>query len=895
MIDAPTPSRLDVAEQLWRWLPGVYRARDHDGRLRALIELFADELWRLRGMIEQHYADHFIDSAQDWVIAYLADLVGTEVLFTGDAARVRELAARNREDVKNTLHWRRQKGTLAGMEGVARDVSGLGVHAVEMFERTLWMQSLTHLKANARFALDLRDGEAMAAMHTPFSDARALVDLRPAEQRVGWQRVSNVLLFAWPIPSFPLQGITPAAVAAGRYRFHPLGLDSALYAGGATESLRTQLRERIGVIGADIDHSNADDVPIRNRDLHRHPSAYVQSPLGFALREDGIALLGEPPPASAALAPALDYIELAAARGMLATDTSVYGAGLQFELAALRMGATFTLLDGVATPVAYSPGQPWANQLQLRNAQGRLALDTVTPDFAYIAGVAPYEPNAGEFHHPALLLRVRNTAALAASFPASEAIVRNARGQALQVFLPAWVGMASAAEHFVYIAEDGSSYFARGDHGAGVPDRNPDSSLFGAFTPPHLARASEGQRRIRPGHPLGAARWRKLVARALCCWDRPLLPPLAAGEVAIDAERGRIAFATGEAPSGELSVDFRYGLSAAIGAGPHARVDLSSAWRTVARHRNADFSSLQAAIVAAPDGLAAPVVIEILDSAVYEEALLIDGRNFPGGLVIQAAVLQTPWIVKPAAAARALRLSNSTVASLTLDGLVFAGGMLELAGTLAALSLRYCSLQPTTASLAIKQMQDCEVSIASCISGAIDILATDGQCRVSDSVLQHPAATIEQPSGMAALAFANGVLMIERCTVFGDLVADHGKLSNTLCYGEITCNVGAENCMRFSRLPPSYDAPAFRCTRATPIFVSTHFGDAGYMHLHPNSAQVLQRGGEEGGELGAYYSAGLPWRVQNTGLRLIESIPAGLSPVQVRVLPRPRFRGNPAP
>ena len=66
----------------------------------------------------------------------------------------------------------------------------------------------------------------------------------------------------------------------------------------------------------------------------------------------------------------------------------------------------------------------------------------------------------------------------------------------------------------------------------------------------------------------------------------------------------------------------------------------------------------------------------------------------------------------------------------------------------------------------------------------------------------------------------------------------------------------------------------------------------GYCHLHPNTDAALRRGGEEGGEIGAWYSAGLPWRTQNVGRRLLEYIPAGLTPVQIRVLPRLRFRGN---
>lgn len=889
MIDVPGPTRLDVAEQLWRWLPGVYRARDADGRLRAFVGLFADELWRLRSGVEQQYADHFIDSAQDWVIAYIADLVGTQVLFTADAARLGEMAARNRDDVKNTLHWRRQKGTLAGMEGVVRDVTGLGVHAVEMFERVAWLQNLNHIKPQARFALDLRRGEALAAVHTPFSQARALADLRQADQRSGWHRVRNVAVFVWPILSHPLLAVTPRALGGGRHAFHPLGLDTALHAGGATETLRAQVAQRPDAAGADICHAHSDDLPIRTRDLRANPGAYLDSPLGFSIREDGIPLVGQATASAPSLEPAVDFGDLADVRGMLAADPTVYGPGLRLGLDAVRLGAVLLPIATVPTPVSYSPGQPLSSQLQLRNPQGRLMLDSLTPDFGYTAGIAPYEPTHGEFHHPALLLRLTNQGA-AAAFPASEAIVRNRRGQALQVYLPSLAAVAPAQAHYFYVAADGSTYFARGDHADGAPDLNPDGLMFGAFSPPHLARASEGQRRIRPGHP--PARWRKVVARSLCCWDQPLMPSLAPGEVVVDPERGRFLFPAGEAPAGELSVDFRYGLSAALGAGPHARLDLPPAWKTVARTRDADFASLQAAVAAAPDGIAGPVVIEILDSAIYEEALQIDNRDFPGGLVIQAAALQTPFVLKPAAAAQALRVANSTLAALTLDGLVFSGGVLQIGGTVGAMSLRHCSLQPASASLQITQAGHCAVTLQSCVSGPITIAAASGICEVRDSAVQHPAATIEQPAGAGALAFANGRVSLERCTLLGDLAANSAAVSNTLCYGDLALADVAASCLRFSRLPRSFGTGAFASTTATPIFVSITWGNAGYLHLHPNTAAALMHGAQEGGQIGACYGAGLPWRLQNAGLRLAEYIPAGLTPVQIRVLPRPRFGGN---
>jgi hypothetical protein len=900
VIEVRPPTRAEVLDQLWRWLPGVYRARDTEGRLRAFLGVFADELWRLRGMVEQQYADHFIDSAQDWVIPYIADLVGTQVLFTGEAAKLREIAARNRADVKKTLHWRRRKGTLAGLEGVARDLSGLGVHAAEMFERTAWMVPLTHIKPNAHSALDLRQGEAIAMLRTPFSSARALIDIRQADMRVGWHRPSIVALFSWPIESFPLQAVTPFEVDTGLFRFDPLGADVALHAGGATEALRQRVVARAGAPGADITHANSDDLPIRTRDLREHPSAYVDSPLGFAIRETGIALIGEAPDGPPSVQPALDFTELATDDGLIAPDLTVYPAAVEFELRAVRLGAVIVMVDAdtdpmtpdVPVPVTHSPGVAWAAQWQLRNPQGRLTLDTVAPDFAYVAGVAPFEPDQGEFHHPVLLLEVAQMGAAASAWPQSEVIVRNGRGLALQVTLPAVPALAPGDSIFFYVAADGSTYFARGDHGPGDPDRNPDTGLFGAYSALHLARASEGQRRIRPGHPAGDARWRRVVARDLCCWDRPLVPALLPGQVAVDPERGRIAFPAGEAPAGRLSVDFRFGRTGAMGAGPFARTGLPTALITVARDRNADFSSLQAAIAAAPQGLRQTVVIEVLDSAVYHEVLSISNLDFPGGLVIQAATLQTPFIVKPSAAAPALDVVNSTLGSLRLDGLVFSGGLLRVNGGVPVIELVHCTLQPATASLQVSAAVACSLTLQSCISGPVTLAATAGSAvRAEDSVLQHPGATVEATAGVPALRVNVGSATLTRCTVFGDVQADNASISNSLCAGGLILADAADNCLRFSRLPTDVGFAAFRCTSATPIFVSTRLEDAGYMHLHPNTAAALRRGAEEGGEIGAFYSAGVPWRLQNAGVRWQESIPAGLAPVQVPALPRLRFRG----
>jgi hypothetical protein len=862
--------RAQYAASLYRLLPALYRGRDKQGELQRFLALFADELWRMRARLEQQWRDQSIDSCQPWVIPYLAELVGSQVLFDD--------AARNRVDVKNTIRWRRRKGTTAGLGELAAGIGGGGALVAEMLERTAWMQNLVHVKREAVFAPDLRKGDAIAALSTPFSNARALVDLRRGSQRAGWYGPRKLGVFEWPLASYPLRHATPAQLGGGRYRFAPLGADTQLYAGGDKQAIC----DGASAAGSDICRAYADHVPIRTRDARSHPQAYVGTPVGFAIHEDGIPLvLGTPSPAAAATAPALDFAELDRSRGLVAADATLFAAPRKFTVEAVRLGAVLQTINGKQSAVGYSGGQPWAAQLQLRNAHGTLALDGVTPDFGYVAGVAAYEPDRGEFHHAVLLLRVRNAASAAAGFPESEIIARNGRGAALQLFLPARPGMAAAAELYLYAAADGSTYFARADHGNGVPDLNPDSSLFGAYAAAHLARAAEGQLRLRPGHAPAPNRWRRAVLRPLCCWDKPLVPPLASGEVAIDPERGRFAFPATEIPTGRLSVSYRYGFTGEVGAGPYARPGLAKATLTVAQTRNADHATLQGAINAAPNGGAAPVLIEILDSATYNEALLIDNRNFPGGLVLQAADQETPCVIKSGAGANVLAVQNSTIAELRLDGLVLSGGNIAVSGNVGKVVLRHCSASPGTVGVTLTSA-NANLQLLQSICGRIAITAAEGSLEVTDSIVQHPTA----------IAFANGVGKLERSTVIGDVTLHSGYLSNLLLHGALALADTKASCLRFSRLPRPFAEQGFSCTDAVPVLVSLQFGDAGYCHLHPNSAAALRSGAEEGGEIGAFHRAGLPWRTQNVAVRLAEYMPAGLEAVQIRVLPRPRFLGN---
>ncbi|HEX7048862.1 MAG TPA: hypothetical protein VF188_01520 [Longimicrobiales bacterium] len=859
------------AELLYRLLPALYRGRDREGELKAFLGLFGHEIARLRANIDQLWRDFYIDSCQDWVIPCIGELVGADILFNE--------GARNRADVKNTIGWRRRKGTLAGLEDVAAVTADRGAHAVEMFERLVWAQNVNHVRRHAIHAVDLAAASRLARLGTPFDPACRSVDLRPADHRAGWHRIRTAAVHLWYIPSLPWTGATPAALDPARYRFHPLGLDTPLHAGGDRGDACLGATDP-AADGPDICAPHADHVPIRGRDFHDHPLRYFGQPPGFTVYEDGIPLCATAHTVeSRSNAPCTDFGELAAERGLLVADPGLFTGLGAFRIEAVRLAAQTVLVDGAPVAVPYSPTVAFDAQFTVAGAQG--GIDTGT--FAYTKGTA-YQPGAPVYHQPVTLLRIERLGA-DANFPECEVILRNDRGAALLVFLPALAGLVAGQPVHLYAADDGSTYFARGAHDAGAPDRNPDASIFGAYLPRHLARHALGQARPRPG--VRPVAHRRAVYRRLCCWDQPPPRPLEPGDVAFDPERGRFRFPAGEEPAGELTVDFRFALTGEVGAGPFDRGTLPAPTLTVGQGADADHASIQDAIDAAPDGGAVPVVIEIADSRTYDEALSIDGRSFPGGLVLQARALAAPVLRAPGGNALTVT-AGSAVARLVLDGLVVAGGDVVVNGDVPQLAFRFCTLVPDSVILDFDPAAPARLEIENGIVGPVTAAANVEAVRIRDTVVQHPAATMVHPEAHTALTAAHAVA-IERTTVIGAIAAGTLEASNSILFGSAAIGDPASSCLRYSRIHADPGpVSAFRCTTAFPVFVSIRYGRPGYAHLHPNTAAAVRSGGEEGGEMGAFYRAGNPWRTQNVRRKLEEYAPAGIEAVVIPVVPELR-------
>ncbi len=131
---------------LYRQLPEEYRYQDHPGDdrfgdLEAYLHGFGHMLDLIRGTIEQSYADAFAEPAdndreiQTWLLPYLADLVGAELLAPDPDRR--------REELANAVLWYKTKGSLLGVDSVADVISGAEAVVVEGWRRVLATPRLT--------------------------------------------------------------------------------------------------------------------------------------------------------------------------------------------------------------------------------------------------------------------------------------------------------------------------------------------------------------------------------------------------------------------------------------------------------------------------------------------------------------------------------------------------------------------------------------------------------------------------------------------------------------------------------------------------------------------------------------------------------------------------------
>jgi hypothetical protein len=175
-----------------------------------------------------------------------------------------------------------------------------------------------------------------------------------------------------------------------------------------------------------------------------------------------------------------------------------------------------------------------------------------------------------------------------------------------------------------------------------------------------------------------------------------------------------------------------------------------------------------------------------------------------------------------------------------------------------------------------------------------------GAIRTTEFVIVSASDSIvdaTDPTNVAYAALdgtgAGGNLTLAGCTVAGkvhatllQLISDSifwaGLLAGDTWPTALISDRKQEGCVRFSFLPSGAKTPRrFECIERTiagpqPIFFAFRYGRPGYMKLLTSTPDVVRRGADDGGEMGAFHFVLAPLRESDLGVRMQEYLPVGL-------------------
>jgi len=232
-------------------LPSYIRSRDANSgnELEQLVAVIGGQAAALERDLERMYDGWFIETCDDWLIPYLADVVGLEpahVSTVENAERRRRLTQvlSARSATANAIAHRRRKGTLWILEELARDVAHWPARSVEFHRQVVVASHLDHLYATRAALADVRSAHALSQLSGPVDGFCHLTDVRRisnADSR-GQYAVQNVGLFVWRLRPYPVTRTTAyCREEAGKhcFTFSALGQDTQLFRAPSPETTRT--------------------------------------------------------------------------------------------------------------------------------------------------------------------------------------------------------------------------------------------------------------------------------------------------------------------------------------------------------------------------------------------------------------------------------------------------------------------------------------------------------------------------------------------------------------------------------------------------------------------------------------------------------------------------------
>ncbi|MGO9161192.1 MAG: hypothetical protein ACLP7J_10825 [Streptosporangiaceae bacterium] len=226
-----------MADDLFSLLPAFDQLRDAEagGPLQALLGVIGDQAAALEADIAQLYDDWFIETCQDWLVPYFADLVDVALGPAVGAPATSALdpldAASRRSRVANAIRDRRAKGTLAAIERFAADATQWPCRAIEYAPLVSITQSVRHPDLGRGATMGIGDADALDTFGTPFSTAAETADVRriSSHRTRGTHNLPSIGLVAWRLVA---DGVDHAPADCvnddNHFTFDALGRDTQL-------------------------------------------------------------------------------------------------------------------------------------------------------------------------------------------------------------------------------------------------------------------------------------------------------------------------------------------------------------------------------------------------------------------------------------------------------------------------------------------------------------------------------------------------------------------------------------------------------------------------------------------------------------------------------------------
>lgn len=313
-------------DRLYKLLPAIYRMRDAGRKypLQALLRVIAEQINVVEDNIGQLYENWFIETAEDWAVPYIADLIGYTAApdagpatdgSTPEGAALNRILAPRRE-VANTIRYRRGKGKVSLLELLAGDVAGWPARAVEFFILLQWAQNINHQHQKRARLADLRDIDALDLIDGPFDRISHTVNIRriASNRAQGRYNIPSVGLFVWRLKPYAVTD-APAYCAENTgphcYTFSVLGQDAPLFVQPEKQTEPTQIAQELNVPAS-----------IRRLAFDKYPEKFYGEGKSFMISAEGFPAAGSPQPVPVSLLKAADlsHWQYTPPRGHIAVD-----------------------------------------------------------------------------------------------------------------------------------------------------------------------------------------------------------------------------------------------------------------------------------------------------------------------------------------------------------------------------------------------------------------------------------------------------------------------------------------------------------------------------------------------------------------------------------------------